>query len=43
MILTTHAITGAAVASVFPNNPALGFVAGFASHFFVGLDSTLAI
>jgi hypothetical protein len=33
MILTTHAITGAAVASILPNNPALGFAVGFVSHF----------
>jgi hypothetical protein len=37
MILTTHAITGAAIASAMPNHPVLGFVAGFASHFL--LDS----
>jgi hypothetical protein len=33
MILTTHAITGAAVASAMPNHPVLGFTAGFVSHF----------
>jgi len=33
MILTTHAITGATLASLMPNHPVLGFVAGFTSHF----------
>lgn len=33
MTLTTHAITGAAVASLTPNQPLLGFTAGFVSHF----------
>ena len=33
MILTTHAITGAAVASIIPSHPVLGFTAGFVSHF----------
>ena len=33
MILTTHGIVGAAVASLLPNHPVLGFCAGFASHF----------
>lgn len=37
MILTTHAITGAAVASVLPQNPILGFAAGFASHFLLDM------
>lgn len=35
MILSTHAITGAAIASVLPNNPVLGFAAGFLSHFLI--------
>ncbi len=33
MILTTHAIAGAAVAQFFPNRPVAGFLAGFVSHF----------
>jgi hypothetical protein len=33
MILSVHAIFGAAVASQFPNHPVLGFTLGFASHF----------
>ena len=33
MILSTHAIVGAALASVLPANPALVFVAGVVSHF----------
>ncbi|MES2006504.1 MAG: hypothetical protein V4436_00180 [Patescibacteria group bacterium] len=33
MTLTTHAIVGAAAASLFPNQPLLAFAAGFASHF----------
>ncbi|HUD03929.1 MAG TPA: hypothetical protein VMR73_00355 [Candidatus Paceibacterota bacterium] len=33
MTLTTHAIVGAAVASFFPQDPALGFTLAFASHF----------
>lgn len=37
MVLTTHLIAGAAVAQVLPNNPAIGFTAGFISHFL--LDS----
>lgn len=37
MILTTHAITGAAIASTMPNHPIVGFVLGFGSHFL--LDS----
>jgi hypothetical protein len=32
MTLTTHAIVGAAAASLFPTQPVLAFVAGFASH-----------
>lgn len=35
MILATHAVAGAAVANLFPGHPVLGFVAGFASHFFL--------
>lgn len=33
MTLTAHALAGAAAASLMPENPALGFCAGFASHF----------
>ena len=33
MILTTHAIVGAAVANILPSHPFIGFAAGFASHF----------
>jgi len=33
MTLTTHAVTGAALAALMPNHPVIGFVAGFASHF----------
>jgi hypothetical protein len=33
MILTTHALFGAAVASLVPNHPVIGFTLGFASHF----------
>lgn len=33
MTLATHAITGAAIASLIPEHPVLGFCAGFASHF----------
>jgi hypothetical protein len=33
MILSTHAIFGAAVASLVPNHPVAGFTLGFASHF----------
>jgi len=33
MTLTAHAITGAALASLTPNNPLMGFAVGFLSHF----------
>lgn len=33
MTLTTHAIVGAAMASLVPQQPVLGFALGFASHF----------
>jgi hypothetical protein len=33
MILSVHAIFGAAVASLVPTHPVLGFTLGFASHF----------
>ena len=33
MTLTTHAVIGAAVASLVPNHPVIGFIGGFASHF----------
>lgn len=35
MILSTHAIVGASIASFMPNQPALAFVAGVASHFLI--------
>ena len=35
MTLTTHAVVGAAVASLFPQEPALALCAAFASHFLV--------
>src|ERR1700747_2768240 len=33
MILSTHAIVGAAIASFLPSNPTIAFVLGFGSHF----------
>jgi hypothetical protein len=33
MILSTHAVVGGAVASLFPTHPGLVAIAGFASHF----------
>jgi hypothetical protein len=33
MILTTHAVVGAALASFLPSHPMAAFAAGFASHF----------
>jgi hypothetical protein len=33
MILSTHAIVGAAVASLMPDHPALAFASGMATHF----------
>jgi hypothetical protein len=33
MILSTHAIVGAAIGSLMPHHPALGFACGVASHF----------
>jgi hypothetical protein len=35
MILSTHAIVGGAIASLFPSDPLLAVVAGFASHFVI--------
>ena len=35
MILSTHAIVGGAIASLFPSHPALVVAAGFASHFVI--------
>lgn len=35
MILATHAITGAAIASLIPEHPVAAFAAGFASHFLI--------
>jgi hypothetical protein len=33
MILSTHALVGAAIANMLPAHPVAGFVLGFASHF----------
>src|SRR5437660_9654997 len=33
MILSTHAIVGAAIASFVPSHPTAAFILGFASHF----------
>jgi preprotein translocase subunit SecE len=33
MILTPHAIVGAAIANIFPDDPALGFGLAFVSHY----------
>ena len=33
MILTTHAVVGAALATFLPSHPAAAFAVGFASHF----------
>jgi hypothetical protein len=33
MILSTHAIVGGALASLFPSHPVVIIAAGFASHF----------
>jgi hypothetical protein len=33
MILSTHALVGAAIANLFPSHPGVAFVVGFASHF----------
>ena len=33
MTLATHAVVGAAAASLIPTHPFLGFIAGFVSHF----------
>ena len=33
MVLSTHAVIGAAAASIFPAHPVWGFFIGFASHF----------
>ena len=38
MILSTHAVVGAALASLMPSHPIAAFVAGVASHFVI--DST---
>ena len=35
MILSTHAVVGAAIASLMPSHTALAFVSGFASHFVI--------
>jgi len=33
MILSTHALVGAALANMFPSHPGVAFAVGFASHF----------
>jgi hypothetical protein len=33
VILSTHAVVGAAIATLFPDHPALAFASGVASHF----------
>jgi hypothetical protein len=35
MILSTHAVVGAAIASLMPSHPIAAFAAGFASHFVI--------
>jgi hypothetical protein len=35
MILSTHAVVGAALASLIPSHPIAAFAAGFASHFVI--------
>lgn len=35
MILSTHAVVGAAIATLMPDHPALAFVSGMASHFVI--------
>lgn len=35
MILTTHAIVGAGMSAVFPDNPAMVFAAAFVGHFLI--------
>jgi hypothetical protein len=35
VILSTHAIVGAGIASLMPNHPALAFASGIASHFVI--------
>lgn len=35
MILSTHAVIGAAIATLMPDHPALAFVCGVASHFVI--------
>ena len=35
MTLTTHAVVGAAIASLIPEHPVAGFLAAFASHFLI--------
>lgn len=37
MTLTTHAVVGAAVASLIPQHPVAGFLAAFASHFLIDI------
>jgi hypothetical protein len=35
MILSTHAVVGGALASLFPSHPVAAFAVGFASHFVI--------
>jgi hypothetical protein len=35
MILSSHAIVGGAIASIFPSHPVVAIAAGFASHFVI--------
>jgi len=35
MILSTHAVVGGALASLFPSHPVAAFAVGFASHFLI--------
>ena len=37
MILTPHAIVGATLANIFPNDPFLGFSLAFASHYILDI------
>ena len=37
MVLTTHAVAGAALAQIIPDHPALGFSLAFVSHFILDM------
>jgi hypothetical protein len=43
MILSTHAIVGAAIASFLPSHPTTAFVLGFGSHFVLDAIPTLGL